>query len=915
MSSTRQQPIEEVKEIKGSPIDSLSTDSIIEIPTSRPPAKAPDLEEKTITVRYLNPDFTSFEEIKSNDWILKPQTENFLLWAEDKERKEDWLCKPNATSDNDLQLVVNGKTVDNSVGRKAKVAFSVAVSTPFTFGKYAYNSTRTINPGEIHFTNNAGKQEIRVEPGNNYLSGIRHSWGSKRKASENSIKEGNIHIVRILPGQIGLATDNGKPIVLLPGRHAYNSALFNLEEKNIVSSNRPIIEFGTISIIRIQSNEIGLAAENNNPILLLPGLHIKNSASFKFISCVNTKNLSQTDLKEEKRQRSTIAESYFEHGTISVVQVANNKIGCAWDGRDSVLLNPGIHIKNSRAFKFEKMVNINEKNIEFNTINIIQVRANEIGLSWDNNVPIILPPGRHEFNSPQFKFQEFKSIYDKKIIHGNYTQICVNSDEYGYAFKNGKAMELTTGIHKFTDPAFIFCEFKKKNEPVVQFANIAHIIVKDNEARAIYKDGSLTVLEKGVHDFDCATLSIVEKPISLKAKIYSMRDIHVTTQDRMPMHVTGQIVYRVKDARTLILGLSEDEVKELDKAIEKRADASLREQFSHVDLSMISPNHHHGNEVKEDKRLMGNSEQSEGDDLRGKLCTRITKKLSKDAEKWGIEILDFEILDVGCQNRDVEASLADATAKTRQAEAKFELQRAQNATDMERERAEVERKLMKEKKQAEINQVQTESERTLATLRVTKEAEAQAEAKKIQSVADSKALEIKMQVEVKNAAYKTEKEAEAKANAILAEAKAKATAIEMEATAKAKARVLEADAEKKAAILQAEGRDALNACELKLYQSRPYLELKKCELEVQRVGKLAQQATPAVLFQGEGSKTAAEKMFLAQGTELTEMSLALQKRQHQFFSRRRNSSPSVISVAESKNDKLQFPSENKLELR
>jgi len=67
-----------------------------------------------------------------------------------------------------------------------------------------------------------------LQPGWNALLSPRHRWGAIHQASEAYIKEGNITIVRIVPGQVGLATEDGKPVILLPGRHAYRSGSFHM---------------------------------------------------------------------------------------------------------------------------------------------------------------------------------------------------------------------------------------------------------------------------------------------------------------------------------------------------------------------------------------------------------------------------------------------------------------------------------------------------------------------------------------------------------------------------------------------------------------------------------------------------------------------------------------------------------------
>lgn len=834
-----------IKEQKRQPIP-LTTDEpepVVIEPTSFLPdenSDDPESKIKTDVVKYRDPDFESYDKVKPNSFIHKADTDkDFLTWVKDK--KSDWVRKPNAETDRELMIAVNGRLPEEGFLRALAVGTSAVLTTPFTLGYYAYQSQQIINPGEIFFSDKAGKLEIRVEQGKeprvHWLVNPRHSWGKKYSAKENLIQEGNVTIVRILPWEIGLATDNGKPVVLLPGRHAYNSAVFKLEKSDIKSIYSPMIKFGNISIVQINANELGLAQEAGNSMVLLPGLHIRNYYSFQLDKRFSTKDstlhcIHNPEEKEQKKDTPLAGTGWFSNGTTSIIQIEKGKLGCAFDGTEPILLKPGIHMVNTQAFKMMEFIDATKQHIQFSTINIVRVPKGQIGLGWDysTNRAVILPEGEHQFNTQNFKFNGFKSLADKKITHGNYTRIIVNAAEYGYAWDHGKAVELAPGIHEKTDPQFIFAEFKSANEPFIQFGNIAHVIVKAGEARAVWDAGKLKVLREGVHHFDSSILEIASKPISLQAVIHTMHDIHVTTRDRMPMHVTGQVVYEIEKPETLISGLAKEEAADLNKAIEKRAAANLREQFSHVDLSMISPDHHQhgeqkdGEQKEEDSRLFGNKSSAEGDDLRGQLCTRVMQKLSKDAEKWGIKIIDFEMLDVGCQNKVVEESLAEATAKTRQTEAKYDLQVAENATTMIKEKAEVERELMKERRKAEISKIHTQTEADTAYLKVEQKAKAEAKAKEI--------------------------ETQATIDAMLKIAKAK-----MEA-----------------AKLEAEGIDAINTAQMKLLDHPGYLELEKAKLQVQSEAQKAKRSTPAVVFGSDGGRSA-EAMFFGEGTNLVKLAL------------------------------------------
>lgn len=63
---------------------------------------------------------------------------------------------------------------------------------------------------------------------------------SVRKFSlrDDVIQHGLVKIIRVLPGHLGLCTQNGKPVLLLAGRHLVNDALFQYVGDKVVSARR-----------------------------------------------------------------------------------------------------------------------------------------------------------------------------------------------------------------------------------------------------------------------------------------------------------------------------------------------------------------------------------------------------------------------------------------------------------------------------------------------------------------------------------------------------------------------------------------------------------------------------------------------------------------------------------------------------
>jgi regulator of protease activity HflC (stomatin/prohibitin superfamily) len=410
------------------------------------------------------------------------------------------------------------------------------------------------------------------------------------------------------------------------------------------------------------------------------------------------------------------------------------------------------------------------------------------------------------------------------------TRVRINEGEIGFAWHHGVAKELGTGVHIFEDSQFLFDKIFKSNDETITFGNITRIIVKQGQARPIWVDGVLQVKEAGVWEFSSPKI-IVGNAIPLQDTVKTYKEIQVTTRDRMPMHVTGQIKYRVTNPESILLKIG---TTSLDAAIETMTHSSLREQMSTVTVSMISSDHFRPQKaadvpvVEEEKRVTlfdtGSKELEGGDSLRSGICHAVLEKLRLDTDDWGVAILNFAINDIGYQNKQTEANLASATEKTRSAEAGLDLQLAENAREQAKLQGEVNRKLIQERN-------------TAAALKIKFEMEA----------ANNK-------IQAEGNFDKTKREAE--------------TTVEAQRIA-AEARKSQAEAQRDADIAKAEGEKALAAAQIILLDHPGYLQLKSLEYAVKIAEHLSSMQTPAVVMGGGDSQgNSSGSMFFGQGMDL-----------------------------------------------
>ena len=178
----------------------------------------------------------------------------------------------------------------------------------------------------------------------------------------------------------------------------------------------------------------------------------------------------------------------------------------------------------------------------------------------------------------------------------------------------------------------------------IQFGHITYIIVPEGQARAVWLQGELKVLTAGRHPFTSPTLKISSESIPLQNIVKPLKEIKVNTKDRTPMHVTGQVTYRITNPKMFVMEMGQDKFQ---ASLETTTDAIIRQQIAQTDLSMISPATHTKPSLSEDKEskeesralpLMGADSirnNDEGSNFRGKLCHTILTKLQENTRKVG----------------------------------------------------------------------------------------------------------------------------------------------------------------------------------------------------------------------------------------------------------------------------------------
>lgn len=135
------------------------------------------------------------------------------------------------------------------------------------------------------------------------------------------VQLGTLHVLRVFPGQLGLAQLNGHPTLLSPGVHLVNDPLFSFLGTEAMTKPHITIA-GTCHIITVQRGEVGLCLADAVGHFLGPGKHAVNHPRFEF------------------RGFAPASAEYINVGSKHRILMPAGRLGLAWQAGQPLLLEP-----------------------------------------------------------------------------------------------------------------------------------------------------------------------------------------------------------------------------------------------------------------------------------------------------------------------------------------------------------------------------------------------------------------------------------------------------------------------------------------------------------------------------------------------------------------------------------------------
>jgi regulator of protease activity HflC (stomatin/prohibitin superfamily) len=338
---------------------------------------------------------------------------------------------------------------------------------------------------------------------------------------QDTMQFGTVSFVRVRPGFIGTAVDNGKPVLLLPGQHLYNNANFSLQE--IKSISDAYISNGPMHIIRVSQGYLGLVSVNKRPIILESGLHFVNDPGFEM------KRAPRFDKSDRTKEPSaSVNDVLIENGPISIIRVTPGNIGLATSSKQPVLLGAGLHFIKDPSFEWQGEKDVTTKvQIKNGPISIVRVIPGHVGLATINKSPIILDTGMHIVIEPTFELVNITSINEPLIEIGPVKVIRVGPGEIGVATLNGRPLLLDVGVHFVNEPSFTMDgdPFRRQDMPHFAIGPVNVLNVPRGKIVPVVVNGVGHFLLEGRHMINQARFSL-KSPTSLSDEYVSAGTRH-----------------------------------------------------------------------------------------------------------------------------------------------------------------------------------------------------------------------------------------------------------------------------------------------------------------------------------------------------------------------------------------------------
>eukprot|EP00927_Polykrikos_kofoidii_P024462 TRINITY_DN2223_c1_g2_i1.p1 TRINITY_DN2223_c1_g2~~TRINITY_DN2223_c1_g2_i1.p1 ORF type:complete len:746 (-),score=107.45 TRINITY_DN2223_c1_g2_i1:48-2285(-) len=634
-----------------------------------------------------------------------------IFGVDDDQSIDSIIRQPNSI-DGDVQNILNVANMKDNVG-----------AWFFCYGWL-------VQAGEIMILQNNGRTQV-VGPGRYRIPYIYKpfcKWGGRYSLTKNYINEGTLTLVRVCRGQLGLATENGKPVLLAEGYHVYNSPLFKFEK--FQPWNADYIHHMSIHVIRVPKGRFAKIWEQARPKLLPEGLHAIDNPVFSYEGTVDSKD------------------PCIQHGSVCILQVPKGGLGLIKESNFPRLLEEGLHIYDSPTLQYNGVQSKLSPIIMHGTISRFRICKGELGLAWRDNDPLLIDePGTYQVDSANFKFEKVVDATIKDIRLGSRKIITVYSGEVGVSFAAGRLQILPPGRHVIEAADHTFDDFLSTQQRAMRLVSTT---------QGGKKEEDLLVCD---------------------------------TKDLVKIGIRADVFYKITDPEKAIMSVGREGLESLVMETSIATLTNILRSTSLNDIATSSMQSAVSVAANAEEAVKAQAlGQASAVLFFDKAHDQFLAKLHDDFQaRYGIEITNirieqFKIMDYELANSISQQAINTAQTENQLANLEGQTQIATQEQEREKRVAQIQSETIANQRriEAESQIIQAEAEGRAQQVR----AEAEANQVRIRAEADASAIKIRAQAtiaEAEAAASSTK----IKADASVSEAKARAEGIRLKACAEA----------------------------------------------------------------------------------------------------------------------------------
>jgi regulator of protease activity HflC (stomatin/prohibitin superfamily) len=198
---------------------------------------------------------------------------------------------------------------------------------------------------KVWFSGTGGGLEPKLlREGCHVIDSSLFSFVGRSQVEEMHVSHGALHILQVPKGHVAKVKKENTPELLGEGTHHLESTNFQYE--GTANLNDSVIYHGTITVVRVNRGQVGLAWQDNIPLFLEePGVHSFDTPTFNFV------------------KHASVTDKVIELGTKKIVTVNSGEVAISYDSGELRILHPGRHVIEDAAHKVDGFLPILQKSV------------------------------------------------------------------------------------------------------------------------------------------------------------------------------------------------------------------------------------------------------------------------------------------------------------------------------------------------------------------------------------------------------------------------------------------------------------------------------------------------------------------------------------------------------------------------